>query len=133
MYFSVLGKNYWTICTKVFVYYFILDFSGLLALILCMFCKGGMFSFSVNISVTYLDVVAIGQHSVCRLPQSYQIGEGLGALYFQLKGVVEKYRIPEKKERTFVDGSGKTKTIKFETFTWEKLDKVKEVKKAFNL
>ncbi len=42
-------------------------------------------------------------------------------------------RIPEKKERTFVDGSGKTKTIKFETFTWEKLDKVKEVKKAFNL
>ena len=42
-------------------------------------------------------------------------------------------RIPEKKERTFVDGSGKSKTIKFETFTWEKLDKVKEVKKAFNL
>ncbi len=42
-------------------------------------------------------------------------------------------RVPEKKERTFVDGSGKSKTIKFETFTWEKLDKVKEVKKAFNL
>lgn len=42
-------------------------------------------------------------------------------------------RTPEKKERTFVDGSGKSKTIKFETFTWEKLDKVKEVKKAFNL
>jgi S-adenosylmethionine synthetase len=42
-------------------------------------------------------------------------------------------RIPEKKERTFIDGSGKAKTIKFETFTWEKLDKVKEVKKAFNI
>jgi S-adenosylmethionine synthetase len=42
-------------------------------------------------------------------------------------------RTPEKKERTFVDGSGKSKTIKFETFTWEKLDKVNEVKKAFNL
>ncbi len=42
-------------------------------------------------------------------------------------------RTPEKKERTFVDGSGKSKTIKFETFTWEKLDKVKDVKKAFNL
>jgi S-adenosylmethionine synthetase len=42
-------------------------------------------------------------------------------------------RIPEKKEVTFVDGSGKEKKVKFETFTWEKLDKVKEIKKAFNL
>ena len=42
-------------------------------------------------------------------------------------------RTPEKKTVTFVDGSGKSKTIKFETFTWEKLDKVNEIKKAFNL
>ena len=42
-------------------------------------------------------------------------------------------RTPEKKTVTFVDGSGKEKTIKFETFTWEKLDKVNEIKKAFNL
>ena len=42
-------------------------------------------------------------------------------------------RTPEKKEKTFTDGSGKSKTIKFETFTWEKLDKVNEIKKAFNL
>jgi S-adenosylmethionine synthetase len=42
-------------------------------------------------------------------------------------------RISEKKEKVFVDGSGKEKKMKIETFTWEKLDKVKEVKKAFNL
>ena len=42
-------------------------------------------------------------------------------------------RTPETKVVTFVDGSGKEKTIKFETFTWEKLDKVKEIKKAFSL
>jgi S-adenosylmethionine synthetase len=42
-------------------------------------------------------------------------------------------RTPELKEMTFYDGSGKAKTVKFETFTWEKLDMVKDVKKAFNL
>ncbi|NJC25257.1 methionine adenosyltransferase [Neolewinella antarctica] len=42
-------------------------------------------------------------------------------------------RKPEKKSLTFKDGSGKLKTIKVETFTWEKLDYVKEVKKAFKL
>jgi len=42
-------------------------------------------------------------------------------------------RVSEKKEKIFVDGSGKEKKMKVETFTWEKLDKVKEVKKAFNL
>ena len=42
-------------------------------------------------------------------------------------------RVPEKKEKIFTDGSGKQKKIKIETFTWEKLDKVKEVKKVFNL
>lgn len=42
-------------------------------------------------------------------------------------------RTPEIKEVTFYDGSGKAKTVKFETFTWEKLDMVKDVKKAFNL
>jgi S-adenosylmethionine synthetase len=42
-------------------------------------------------------------------------------------------RTPEIKEVTFVDGSGRTKTMKVETFTWEKLDKVAELKKAFNL
>ena len=34
---------------------------------------------------------------------------------------------------TFKDGSGKVKVISVETFPWEKLDAVKEVKKAFNL
>jgi S-adenosylmethionine synthetase len=42
-------------------------------------------------------------------------------------------RVSEKKVKTFTDGSGKEKTIKVETFTWEKLDKVKEIKRAFNL
>ncbi len=42
-------------------------------------------------------------------------------------------RTPEKKKVTFTDGSGKTKTWNVETFTWEKLDYVKKVKKAFGL
>ncbi len=42
-------------------------------------------------------------------------------------------RIPEKKIVEFKDGSGKIKKIKVETFTWEKLDKVAEIKKAFKI
>jgi S-adenosylmethionine synthetase len=42
-------------------------------------------------------------------------------------------RTPEKKKVSFTDGSGKTKTMNVETFTWEKLDYVKKVKKAFGL
>jgi S-adenosylmethionine synthetase len=42
-------------------------------------------------------------------------------------------RIPEKKTVEFKDGSGKIKKLKVETFTWEKLDMVSKVKKAFNL
>ena len=42
-------------------------------------------------------------------------------------------RISEKKTVEFKDGSGKTKKVKVETFTWEKLDKVAEIKKAFKI
>ena len=42
-------------------------------------------------------------------------------------------RTPEKKKVKFIDGSGKEKTMNVETFTWEKLDYVRKVKKAFNL
>ncbi len=42
-------------------------------------------------------------------------------------------RTPEKKKVTFTDGSGKTKTMNVETFTWEKLDYVNKVKKAFGI
>jgi len=42
-------------------------------------------------------------------------------------------RTPEKKTVSFVDGSGKKITKKVETFTWEKLDYVKKVKKAFGI
>ncbi|TXF85699.1 methionine adenosyltransferase [Neolewinella aurantiaca] len=42
-------------------------------------------------------------------------------------------RPSEKKELTFKDGSGKIKTVKVETFTWEKLDYVAKVKKAFKI
>lgn len=42
-------------------------------------------------------------------------------------------RPSEKKKLTFRDGSGKTKTVDVETFTWEKLDYVKQVKKAFGI
>jgi S-adenosylmethionine synthetase len=42
-------------------------------------------------------------------------------------------RVPEKKTVEFKDGSGKVKKVKVETFTWEKLDKVADIKKAFNI
>jgi S-adenosylmethionine synthetase len=42
-------------------------------------------------------------------------------------------RNSEVKDVTFKDGSGSVKTIKVETFTWEKLDYVDKIKKAFKL
>jgi S-adenosylmethionine synthetase len=42
-------------------------------------------------------------------------------------------RNPEKKTVEFVNGSGKTIKKNVETFTWEKLDYVKKVQKAFGL
>ncbi|MTB50863.1 methionine adenosyltransferase [Lewinella sp. W8] len=42
-------------------------------------------------------------------------------------------RQPETKELTFTNGSGETKTMTVETFTWEKLDYVEKVKAAFGL
>jgi len=40
-------------------------------------------------------------------------------------------RVPAKKTVSFTDGSGKVKSMNVETFTWEKLDYVAKVKKAF--
>jgi len=42
-------------------------------------------------------------------------------------------RKPEKKQVSFTDGSGKVKKMNVETFTWEKLDYVDKVKKAFKI
>jgi S-adenosylmethionine synthetase len=42
-------------------------------------------------------------------------------------------RPSQKKTVTFKDGTGKEKSMKVETFTWEKLDYVPKVKKAFGL
>ncbi|HLO53200.1 MAG TPA: methionine adenosyltransferase [Saprospiraceae bacterium] len=42
-------------------------------------------------------------------------------------------RTSEVKEVTFKDGSGTTKTLKVETFTWEKLDYVDKIKKEFSI
>jgi S-adenosylmethionine synthetase len=42
-------------------------------------------------------------------------------------------RNPEKKTVAFTNGSGETKSIEIETFTWEKLDMVEPIKKAFGL
>ncbi len=42
-------------------------------------------------------------------------------------------RKPETVAKTFVSPDGKVKKVNVELFTWEKLDKVKEVKKAFGL
>lgn len=42
-------------------------------------------------------------------------------------------RQPEKVSKTFTNAEGKTKTVKVELFTWEKLDYVTKVKKAFKL
>ena len=42
-------------------------------------------------------------------------------------------RSPEIKTVELINGSGKKKTVEVETFTWEKLDMVEQVKKAFGL
>lgn len=42
-------------------------------------------------------------------------------------------REPEVVSKTFVSGDGKKKTMKVELFTWEKLDFVSKVKKAFKI
>jgi len=42
-------------------------------------------------------------------------------------------RIPEVLEKTFTSPDGKSVTRKVELFTWEKLDYVSKVKKAFGL
>ena len=42
-------------------------------------------------------------------------------------------RDSEKKKVSFKDGSGNTKTLNIETFTWEKLDYVNKVKRAFKI
>jgi S-adenosylmethionine synthetase len=42
-------------------------------------------------------------------------------------------RQPMKVEKTFKDGSGKTKTIVVELFPWEKEDYTAQLKKAFGL
>ncbi len=42
-------------------------------------------------------------------------------------------RKPEVVNKTFISPDGKVKKVKVELFTWEKLDKVKEIKKAFGL
>ena len=42
-------------------------------------------------------------------------------------------REPEKKKVELINGSGQSKSMTVETFTWEKLDYVKKVKKAFGL
>lgn len=42
-------------------------------------------------------------------------------------------RMSEKVEKSFTNGEGKTKKVKVELFTWEKLDFVTKVKKAFKI
>ncbi len=42
-------------------------------------------------------------------------------------------RKPKKVTKTFIAPGGKVKKIKVELFTWEKLDMVKQVRKAFNM
>lgn len=42
-------------------------------------------------------------------------------------------REPQNVTKSFKSADGKTKTVKVELFTWEKLDYVQKVKKAFNL
>jgi S-adenosylmethionine synthetase len=36
-------------------------------------------------------------------------------------------------KRSFINGSGETKNMEVELFTWEKLDRVDDVKKEFSL
>ncbi|MFT6000053.1 MAG: S-adenosylmethionine synthetase [Neolewinella sp.] len=54
-------------------------------------------------------------------------------IYLETAAYGHMGRPSEKKKLTFTDGSGKTKTMNVETFTWEKLDYVGKVKKAFKI
>ena len=50
-------------------------------------------------------------------------------IYFETAAYGHLGRNPEKKKLTFTDGSGNTKVVAVETFTWEKLDMVGKPKK----
>jgi S-adenosylmethionine synthetase len=52
-------------------------------------------------------------------------------IYLETAAYGHMGRTPEKKTLTFTDPSGKTKKVQVETFTWEKLDYVDKIKKAF--
>ena len=54
-------------------------------------------------------------------------------IYFETAAYGHLGRNPEKKKLTFTDGSGNTKVVAVETFTWEKLDMVGKTKKAFGI
>ncbi|RME01581.1 MAG: methionine adenosyltransferase [Bacteroidetes bacterium] len=54
-------------------------------------------------------------------------------IYFDTAAYGHMGRTPEVKTLEFTDGSGKKVVKEVETFTWEKLDMVDEVKKAFGL
>ena len=46
---------------------------------------------------------------------------------------IEQWSLPEIVEKTFTDGSGKTKKVKVKLFPWEELNYVAKVKKAFKI
>ena len=54
-------------------------------------------------------------------------------IYFDTAAYGHLGRQPEEKEVEFVDGSGNSRKMKVETFTWEKLDMVSKIKEAFNI
>ena len=54
-------------------------------------------------------------------------------IYYDTAAYGHLGRVPEKKKRKFTDGSGNTKVLDVETFTWEKLDMVNKIKKAFKI
>jgi S-adenosylmethionine synthetase len=54
-------------------------------------------------------------------------------IYFETAAYGHLGRNPEKKKLKFTDGSGNSKVVDVETFTWEKLDMVNKIKRAFNI
>lgn len=97
---------------------------------------------SVNVNTYGTAKVELSDGEIAKIVQSifdmrpYFIEQRLklrNPIYSETAAYGHMGRVPEVKEKTFRSPDGKEKKVKVELFTWEKLDYVSKVKKAFGL
>lgn len=97
---------------------------------------------SVNVNTYGTAKVELSDGEIAKIVQSifdmrpYFIEQRLklrNPIYSETAAYGHMGRVPEVKEKTFKSPDGKEKKVKVELFTWEKLDYVSKVKKAFGL